>query len=115
MITQDLTATLLAATGTSPDPRYPLNGSVLLSVIKGQEPAISRTLFWRFEGDPADRQNAVRSSKWKYLSVAGKDFLFDLSTDLGETVDLKNQHSGTFTQLKASFQKWEAQVLPYSA
>jgi arylsulfatase A-like enzyme len=114
LITQDLTATLLAATGTKPDPQYPLDGSVLLSVIKGKKPAVSRTLFWRFGANPANRQNAVRSGKWKYLNIKGEEFLYDLSTDPGETTDLKNQRSQTFTRLKSRFQEWESQVLPYS-
>lgn len=115
LITQDLTATLLAATGTKPDPDYPLDGINLLPVIRGQKPVFSRTLFWRFEADPAERQKAIRSGKWKYLSIKGKEFLFDLSTNPGETINLKNKRPDTFAELKARFQEWEAGVLPYPA
>ncbi|MBC7972352.1 MAG: sulfatase-like hydrolase/transferase, partial [Verrucomicrobia bacterium] len=115
LITQDLTATLLAATRTKPDPRSPLDGKNLLPVLQGRKPASARTLFWRFGANPANRQNAVRSGRWKYLSVRGNEFLFDLSTDPGETVNLKDERLKTFTKLKARFQEWESQVLPYAA
>lgn len=45
LITFDLTATILAATGTSPDPDYPLDGRNLLPVLVGKKPVSPRTLF----------------------------------------------------------------------
>ena len=117
IITMDLTATILAATRTQPDPRYPLDGQNLLTVLKGEKSVYPRTLFWRFGGDGSggDIQKAVRSGEWKYLLRGGNESLYNLSTDEGEQNDLKEQYPRIFQQLRHRLQQWESQVLPYPA
>jgi len=117
IITMDLTATILAATGTRPDPRYPLDGQNLRTVLQGKKSVYPRTLFWRFGGDRpgGDIQKAVRSGEWKYLLRGGTEALYNLSTDEGEKSDLKGQYPKIFQQLRTTFGQWESQVLPYPA
>lgn len=43
IITHDITATILAATGTNPDANYPLDGENLLPIIKGEIPRSTST------------------------------------------------------------------------
>jgi arylsulfatase A-like enzyme len=110
VVTFDLTATILAATGTRPDPHYPLDGLNLLPVLKGTQSATARTLFWRYAGGT---EKAVRSGKWKYLKIGDTEALYDLSTDTQESTDLKADHPQILARLRDAFAKWEAQVLPY--
>lgn len=114
-ITFDLTATILAATKTSPDPDYPLEGQNLIPLLRGKRKVQPRTLFWRYGGAAPRTQKALRSGNWKYLSLAGEEYLFDLSTDLGEKVDLKDSHPEVFTRLRSQFEDWDSQVLPYGS
>lgn len=118
IITMDLTATILAATGTQGDRNYPLDGLNLFPFLRNPKLVIPRSLFWRYLGYPFNTnrqtlQKAVRYGYWKYLSVGENEYLFDLSKDTGEITDLKNQYSSVFQALRSQFQQWDAQVLPY--
>jgi arylsulfatase A-like enzyme len=118
-ITMDLTATILAATDTEPDPNYPLDGRNLLPVILGKKPVYPRSLYWRYRanrpGSSQPLQAAVRSGDWKYLKQGEQEYLFNLATDEGEQTNLKGDYPGVLEQLRTKFQQWDAQVLPYPA
>lgn len=115
IITQDITATILEATGTRPDPAFPLDAESLLPYLSGRQSTSTRTLYWRF-GGAARTQRAARNGKWKYLRPAdGVDYLYDLSTDPGETIDLKATYPEVFNRLLAQYEQWNAQLLPYGS
>ncbi len=107
-VTMDWTTTILSATGTKADPDYPLDGGDLLPFIRGTRSVYERTLFWRTR-----RQDAARGGKWKYLREGKDEFLFDLTVDEREQADLKGENPDTLRRLRAEFQKWQSQVLPY--
>ncbi|WP_414584212.1 sulfatase-like hydrolase/transferase [Scytonema sp. PCC 10023] len=118
IITQDLTATILAATGTKPDPNYPLDGQNLLPVLVGKKPVYPRTLFWRYKSNITGRpsgqlQVAVRSGDWKYLRQGENEYLFNLASDEAEQTDLKDAYPKVLQQLRDRFEEWNAEVLPY--
>ena len=105
-ITMDWTATILAATGTPPDPAYPLDGTNLLPVCTGESPVQDRALFWRITGF-----DAARVGTWKYLKDADGEYLFDLSLDPGEKADLRRKDVATFDRVKQQYLTWNAQML----
>ncbi len=120
IITFDLTATILAATSTKPNPNYPLDGRNLLPVLLGRKSVYSRTLFWRYKSNVAGRssgtlQAAVRSGDWKYLRQGENEYLFHLASDEGEQTDLKDNYPKVLQQLRDRFEEWNGQVLPYPA
>jgi arylsulfatase A-like enzyme len=106
-ITMDWTATILAATGTAPDPSYPLDGEDLLPVCTRKRAAYDRTLFWRVA-----EYDAARMGRWKYLKQSGREHLFDLSNDPGEKTDLRATRGSTFDQIRQRYMEWNAQMLP---
>jgi arylsulfatase A-like enzyme len=106
-ITMDWTATILAATGTAPDPGYPLDGEDLLPVCTAQRGVQDRAFFWRITGF-----DAARVGRWKYLKDRDGEYLFDLSVDPGEKVDLRRQDAATFDRVKQQYIAWSAQMLP---
>jgi arylsulfatase A-like enzyme len=77
MITMDWLPTLLAASGTQPDPAYASDGENLLPALTGVAPH-PRKLYWRYK---AGSQRAIRDGDWKYLRIAGNEFLFDVVQD----------------------------------
>jgi len=109
-ITMDWTATMIAAAGNKPDPKYPLDGQDLTDVLKGRKPIHDRTFFWR-----TFRQGAMRSGKWKYLRDGKNEFLFDLSVDEREQADFKDSHPEILERLRAEFTKWESEMQRYPA
>ena len=109
MISMDWLPTLLAAAGTGPDPGYPPDGENLLSVLTGRTAPHSRKLFWRFK---AGGQRAARDVDWKYLRIAGQEFLFDVVRDPRERANLRDRHKDVFDRLKNDWESWNKTMLP---
>ncbi len=107
-ITMDLTASILAATGTSVPAEARLEGINLLPVLEGRAPEIERTLFWRVTG--ARPQRTVRSGDWKLLFDGGRALLFDLRTDIGERENLIGQRSDIARRLGLLLAAWQEDV-----
>ena len=98
-ITMDWVPTSLNAAGVAPHRDYPMDGVDLLAVES------ERNLYWRMK---FRNQQAVRSGAWKYLSIEGQEFLFDLSKDLRERANLKSREPERFETLKEDYARWEA-------
>ncbi|MFJ6798828.1 sulfatase-like hydrolase/transferase [Streptomyces sp. NPDC091268] len=107
----DWTATLLDLAGARPHPAYPLDGVSLAGyLLRGEEPA-PRDLFWRVRGE-----RALRRGNWKYYrGKTGRDQLFDLAADLREQADRSAAEPGRLAELRAAWERTDAQLLPYPA
>jgi arylsulfatase A-like enzyme len=108
VVTMDWTATKIAAAGSKPDPKFPLDGQDITNVLSGRQPLFDRTLYWR-----TIRQGAMLSGKWKYLRDGKNEFLFDLAVDEREQADFKNSDPATLERLRSEFGKWETEVHAY--
>jgi N-acetylgalactosamine-6-sulfatase len=109
-LTFDLTAAILAAAGCKAPKDRPLDGIDVLGQIAAGAPPTPRTLFWRARR--ADRTwKALRQGDLKYIWRQDGDqldeYLFDLSTDPGETSNLMDQMPDSARQLKDRLARWE--------
>ncbi|MBC7852703.1 MAG: hypothetical protein IAF94_04630, partial [Pirellulaceae bacterium] len=105
----DFTASIVAATGAALPAGRNLDGIDLFPVLRGQKPAVERTLFWRIErGDR--KQKAARRGPWKLVRDGAIDQLFDLSQDPGERVDLAMKHPKIAGNLRTAIAEWEAEM-----
>ena len=68
-----------------------------------------RKLYWRHK---AGSQRAVRDGDWKYLRIAGNEFLFDVMKDPRERANLKDRHREVFDRLKGDWEAWNDTMLP---
>jgi len=102
-ITMDWVATFLDAADVAAHPDYPLDGASLLKESRGRE------LFWRMKFRD---QKAMRSGSWKWLSIEGHEFLFDLSRDPRERANLAQRQPGMFEELKRRYAVWDALLPP---
>lgn len=109
-LTIDLTASILAATGTKAPDSYRPDGIDILPVLRGQAPLVDRRVFWR-----NNRQRAVRSGRWKLLIDGNALLLFDLVTDPGERTDLAARHPDKVSALRRLYTAWEQDVNADSA
>jgi arylsulfatase A-like enzyme len=109
-ITMDWVPTFLDAAGVSPHPDYPLDGISLLPALNGA--VVERDLFWRMKFRD---QKAMRSGAWKYLSVEGEEFLFNLERDPRERANYRRRESAKFEELKGEYEAWHASVPPIPA
>jgi arylsulfatase A-like enzyme len=109
IITMDWVPTLLAAAGGEGDPAYPFDAEDLGPTLAGRAGLHPRKLYWRYK---AGSQRAVREGDWKYLRIAGNEFLFDVNKDPRERGNLKDRHGDVFDRLKADWEDWNAAMLP---
>ena len=107
-ITMDLTASILAATGTPVPAEARLEGINLFPALEGRVPEIERTLFWRIAG--ARPQQAVRAGDWKLLYDGGRAMLFNVRTDLGERNDVMRERSEIARRLAPLLAAWQKDV-----
>jgi arylsulfatase A-like enzyme len=110
MATMDWLPTLLAAAGTTPDAAYLSDGENLGPVITRDGAASHpRELYWRYK---AGSQRAARDGNWKYLRIAGNEFLFDVVRDPRERANLKDREKDVLDRLKARWEGWNGTLLP---
>jgi len=102
-IGMDWMATFLAAANVAPHPDYPLDGVDLF----GDE--VERNLYWRMI---YRNQKAVRSGVWKYLSIEGNEFLYDLSRDSRERANMRYREPEKFEELRKAYAEWDASMPP---
>jgi arylsulfatase A-like enzyme len=107
-ITMDLTASILAATGTAVPPGAHPEGIDLLPVLEGRAPPVERTLFWRVAAPRP--QQAVRSGDWKLLLDGGRPMLFDLRADVGERENLAGRRPDVARRLRPLLAAWQEDV-----
>lgn len=107
-ITMDLTASIVAVTGTTAPDHY-LEGVNIIPSLAGKAPEVERELFWRIVR-PSRLQKAVRSGRWKLLIDGNQFLLFDLKTDLAERNDLAARHPELVGKLKRRIGEWERDV-----
>jgi len=110
-ITMDWVATFLDAAGVKTHPDYPLDGVSLLSVLKKPAKTFERELYWKML---FRSQKALRAGDWKYLSVEGDDFLFNLAKDQRERANFARRDPKRLAAMRARYLAWE-EALPTHA
>ena len=111
IMSMDWLPTLLGAAGTAADPACPPDGVDLASLLAGGG-LDERPLYWRYN---LHGQRSVRLGKWKYLRIAGNEFLFDIEADPMERANLAARQPDRFAQMKAAWEQWNERMLPYDA
>lgn len=121
-ITMDWTATILDAAGATPHPDYPLDGLSLLPWLADGAAYPDHDLFWRVAS-----QGALRRGRFKYLrdrrdrAFVGNwprhygeyDLLYDVTVDGREAAEISRLHPEAVAELKAEWERRDAELLPY--
>jgi hypothetical protein len=105
----DITASILAATGTTVPAEARLDGVNLFPIWEGKAPQTERTLFWRTNAG-GHSQKAVRSGNLKLVIDGNHTFVFDIRTDAGERRDLASRRQDAAMKLRALLADWERDV-----
>ncbi len=95
--------------GGAPDPAYPADGVDIHNALAGST-LPERPLFWRFWNKD---QKAARRGQYKYLSINGNEYLFDIVADPQERANLAKRMPGKFAELKGEFEAWNKDMIPY--
>jgi arylsulfatase A-like enzyme len=101
----DYHATALAAAG---QPLDGIDGVDLLPFLSGtRQGPVHEGLFWR-----GGANHAARVGNWKLVHVQGRDELYDLAADIGESRDLAASHPQELARLRAAFDTWASGTVP---
>jgi arylsulfatase A-like enzyme len=113
VIQLDILPTCLAATGSTVDPAWKLDGVNLLPYLTGEKSGRPHeTLYWRF-----GEQWAVRHKDAKLVVGNGggsEPHLYDLAVDVGESMNLAAEHPERVKELRALWDAWNAEQAPSS-
>ena len=83
-----------------------MDGINLIPYLKSPSSKPNRALYWRFM-----QQAAVRQGKWKYLRTADEgEYLFDLSKDQHEQVNVLSQHPAIAQALHTQLSNWSTSL-----
>jgi arylsulfatase A-like enzyme len=110
-ITMDWVATMLDIAKISPDKNYPLDGRSLLGVLQKPKKTFARELYWKML---YRNQKALRAGDWKYLSIEGDEFLFNLAKDERERANYGKREPKRLAALRSRYLSWE-EALPKHA
>jgi arylsulfatase A-like enzyme len=108
-ITMDWFPTLLAAARTAPHSDFPPDGIDLLPLLTGHDGPVPRKLFWRYK---TGAQRAMRDGDFKYLKLAGNEFLFNVVEDPRERGNLKERRKDLFDRMVSEWHAWNSTMLP---
>jgi arylsulfatase A-like enzyme len=108
-ITMDWFATLLEAVGVAPAQDHPPDGISLLPILAGEQPPVSRKLFWRYK---TNAQRAPRDGDYKYLKIRNNSFLFNVVADPRERANLWDREREMAERLVSEWLAWNATMLP---
>jgi uncharacterized sulfatase len=85
-----------------------LDGVNLIPHLSGQAKSPPHAeLYWRWVG-----QAAIRQGNWKYLTGAGREYLFNLDADAEERQNLIKQRPELAAQLKNKLESWSQSLTP---
>jgi arylsulfatase A-like enzyme len=108
-ITMDWTATFFDAAGVPVRADHPLDGVSLAPVLRDPAAQIERTLYWRMKYRD---QRAMREGPWKYLSIDGNEYLFDVVADERERANLARRHPDRLAAMRGQFDAWNVTMKP---
>jgi arylsulfatase A-like enzyme len=102
VIGMDWMPSFLAAADVQEHPDYPLDGVDIF----GPEDK-ERKLFWRML---YRNQKAVRQGDWKWLSIEGNEFLFNVAVDPRERSNYRYREPDLFVELRDAYFEWDASM-----
>jgi arylsulfatase A-like enzyme len=112
VISTDLFPTLLELAGAPLQPERHLDGQSLVPLLsEGSLPA--RTLYWHYphyHGSTWAPGSAIRDGDWKLIEFLDEERveLYNLSSDLGERIDLALEEPERVQELRAELTAWRA-------
>ena len=80
-----------------------------MPVLRDPQASFDRRLFWRMKHRD---QRAMREGKWKYLSIEGDEYLFDLAADERERANLARRDPGRLDAMRGRYDAWNARMKP---
>jgi arylsulfatase A len=115
VMTIDIHPTVLAMTGLGGNPAQPIDGVSLADHLRGGPAPDRDAIFWHYphyHPGGATPYSAVRMGDWKLIHFYedGRDELYDLANDLGETTDRAATEAARVKVMRTRLDQWLAAV-----
>lgn len=111
-MTMDWSATMLDAAGVSAHADYPLDGVLLMPVLRAATHRFRRPLHWRMNHRS---QRALRDGNWKYLKVDEHEYLFNIPGDERERANRARREPERLVAMRQAWLDWNASMPPIPA
>lgn len=103
----DIFPTAMTAAGGESSKKNPGDGVDLLPYLKGLIAGRPHdTLFWR-----SGPNWAVRDGDWKLIHAGNRDWLYNLSVDIGEQSNFGMELPETVKKLKRAYDRWNSEMI----
>jgi len=112
VITMDIHATILEVAGLQPDPGNTPDGLSLSPLLFGQGPLNREAIFFHYPNYAFHKQNrfgsVIRAGDFKLIKRYDDDSveLYDLQSDIGETINLANELPEQAAILRTRLESW---------
>jgi arylsulfatase A len=115
VIGTDLFPTFAEVAGISLKGAGVIDGKSLVPVLTGKKPLKREALYWHYphyHTEGARPHSAIRQGDWKLIHFyeTGKNELYHLKTDIGETRELQDQEPRLAAQLYDKLLQWQKRV-----
>jgi arylsulfatase A len=106
VLSMDIFPTILSITKVEKPPDLLFDGIDISANLFENKKLPERSVFWRYRGEKATRKN-----QWKfYIDQNNNKYLFNLSNDLSEKVNLADTYPELLAQMEKEFLRWEKNV-----
>lgn len=101
----EIVPTLLASAGVPSPSGITLDGFDMLPILRGEKSSPRTEMFWQRRND-----KAARIGNWKWIESSKAHGLFDLTTDVGETLDLSSENPQQVKLMQTRFAAWQREM-----
>ena len=105
LTTLELFPTLVALAGGELPGNVPIDGFDVLPVLAGEAESPRSEMFWKRR-----EQEAARVDEWKWVRNGSGTYLFNLSTDVGESINLVESEPEQAARMQSRFHEWLAEM-----
>ena len=115
VVSTDFFPTILELAGLSSQPELPADGQSFVPLLKQEQDAVNRTLYWHYphyHGSTWTPGASIRDGDWKLIEFYEYDTaeLFNLAEDPGETNDLSHENPAKAAELREKLLAWQKEM-----
>ncbi|MFK7967247.1 MAG: sulfatase-like hydrolase/transferase, partial [Burkholderiaceae bacterium] len=108
-LTMDWTVTMLEIAGLSAVSEHPFDGVSMRPSFETSAQPFARPMFWRMKHR---EQRALRDGDWKYLSIDGYEYLFNVEVDARERANRGLREPARLNEMRERYDAWHATMPP---